>query len=870
MIAVPRRHFLCFIIGLCLVSGAPARSAEVQVRIDEALTELQQGRLGEGARRLEDLLSDASLAEPGERARLYLVLSQVDGNLGRYVEGLEAAREALAIYESLDDRGGLAEAHFRVGAASDELAAYDDSHRHYQIALDLYRELGNRPGEARALSAFGTSYRFLGDPAAALTHYDAARELFAELDERPSLCWAFRHLGRVLEDLGRTQEAEAQYRRALELLGDWDRGWARSDLMFHLGRLLGRGADRSGALALLEEGLALARTSQNRWAEARQLVELARLHDSAGEPRLALPLVREGLGLLESMGAQDLEWEARSVYASLLEATGQEEAAHAEYVRALETLERIRSSIGLPLLRSRYIPRARGVYEGLLQLQFRWPPDMPSGERAERMFAIAERNRARAFAEMLIESRMAPSPGAPELRQRERTLRGEINALRTTLTRFGNTASDRTALERVLAEAEREHRSLLLKLRRDDPRYREGGETFTLRDGLAALPAGANLLAYHLGERGSFCWHVNRKGLALFELPPRRRIENQVLILRSLIVHRNDPAMLRAVSGGLFRTLVEPALERIDPAQPLIVVPDGTLFHLPFEALIRPAEDGSGTARYLIEDHRVHYVPSLAVLAQLIERDTDRDGAVEHDLVAFGNAGRAGDSAPRLDHAESEARGIASFFPRSRVALRVGPAAGESAFLELAPHPARVLHLAAHGNLHGVDPSRSGLLLDSPGDDGADGFLSLFEILNLRLGAQLVVLSSCETAGGELLRGEGVLGLTRAFLFSGAQTVVASMWRVDDRSTERLMLSFYGHLERGLSVAEALRRAKLEWIGEKGGAADPFPWAGFVVIGNGEMTLPLHRRSTALGALALGSGIILVTLGLFAALRSRS
>lgn len=858
------------LLAACCLLLAPLCCTTVRAEsalAKRAARELSRGRLREASKLLQQELVSPRSDPDSERASLLLLLAHAEVNLGRYREGLEAARQALSLYESSGDTAGQAEAHFRVGTAHDELAEYDESHRHYHRALEGFRGNGDRRGEARVLSAFGTSFRFLGDPATAATYHEQARRHFAEMAEEASVCFEHRHLGNVLEDLERLPEARDQYRRALELLPRWDRGWVRADILFHLGRLEARSSRDASAGALLSEGLAFARSSQNRWAEALILAELARLGGEQGAVKDALPLALESVHLLREMGAQDLEWDARFVHASLLDRAGQWQEAIVGLTAALELLESVRSSIGQPLLRSRYTPKSRPVYEALLRLEAR-RPDRTDEERAARTFEIAELSRARSFAEMLLESRTVSMKNDSEEEREERTLRAKADALRTRLTRFANTVADREALEQQLVETERRHAAILLELRRSDSRYRESARSLPLPQAEAARLVGqrVDLVAYHLGEGSSFGWLLNAEGLRLYELPRRGEIENLVLLFTSLVRHRNDPLALERASRQLYDLLLEPIAGALVAGRSLVVVPDGALFYLPFEALILPGADRE--TRYLIEERTVHYLPSTTVLAELREREMDRPRTEKLDLLAFGDPRPHVEALePRLFHAGSEVRRIAGLFNTAHTLHRVGPEASESALRQLAARPARILHLATHGVLDGAHLERSGLLLAAEEGDGGDGFLNLFEIFDMNISSDLVVLSACETARGELLRGEGIVGLAGGFLLAGGRAVVASLWKVDDRSTEELMAALYRRLGSARSVAEALRQAKLDWLRSSGSErSDPFPWAAFVLIGDGEIAIPL-RRAPRWGALTLlGLGVLILS-GALAAVR---
>jgi CHAT domain-containing protein/tetratricopeptide (TPR) repeat protein len=815
--------------------------------VERANAALRDGRLREGRDLLVEAIEDPARSTD-ERAGLLMTLAHAEVNLGRYVASLDAARRALTIYEDSGDAAGTAKAHLRIGNAHDELAQYDEAHRHFAEALGRFRELGDRAGEALVVSSLGTSHRFLGSPVEALEYHSAAHEMLEELEQTSRLVPELRHLGSVLEDLGRDDEARDRYEAALDLLRGVEPAWERSALLFHLGRLEGRTGSTDRALELLANGLRSARRTENRWAEARILVEIGRLHAGRGDWVAGRRRVEAGLELLQTMGARDLEWEARYVLASILEDAGELDAARSELDTAVEGLESLRRDIGLPLLRSRYTPRARPVYEAVLRLE------AGEGEATDAVarstFAIAERNRARVFTEMLLESRELRADDASPLHDEERTLRGKITALRTRLIALPHTVADRPALEDELRAAETRYTEVVAELSDRDPRFGSSSAptTATAEDASRLLSPDAALVAYHLGETESFGWLVCRESVRMFRLPPRRDVENLVLLFRSLTLHRDDPEALAEVATRLHALLLEPVAGQLDGHDRLIVVPDGALFFLPFEAL-RSSRD-----RLVVLDRIVSYAPSSAALAEL----SGRVPRTVVGLLAFGDPGldeTRGE--PRLERSASEVATIADMFGRLAI-RRTGDQATEAEFRAHAPHPTAAIHLASHAVLDGVKPERSGILFSPGGTGQDDGFLGLFEILGLRLDADLVVLSGCDTARGELLRGEGVLGLTRGFLHAGGRAVVSSLWQVDDAATEQLMVSLYGFLARGHTAATALTLAKRDHAQRASATDDPYSWAGFVLVGDGSTRIEIPAWDPRNALLSLGVGIVLI------------
>jgi len=197
----------------------------------------------------------------------------------------------------------------------------------------------------------------------------------------------------------------------------------------------------------------------------------------------------------------------------------------------------------------------------------------------------------------------------------------------------------------------------------------------------------------------------------------------------------------------------------------------------------------------------------------------------------------------RLPHAETEVREIASLFRPEKRTLLLNVGGTEGAVKRAGLQDFKILHFACHGFIDDEEPLRSALVLAFDHGGGEDGFLQAREIGSLQLNAELVVLSACRTAHGNLKRGEGVLDLSRCFFRAGARTVIASLWRIDDHATSLLMRDLYVALVKGSAKTQALRAAKLRMI--HSGFSHPFFWAGFVLSGEGQSTLRPDTQSPA-------------------------
>jgi CHAT domain-containing protein len=358
------------------------------------------------------------------------------------------------------------------------------------------------------------------------------------------------------------------------------------------------------------------------------------------------------------------------------------------------------------------------------------------------------------------------------------------------------------------------------------------------------------ILYYQLGIQESFLIALTARRAQFFKLPSRETITRAVTEWRAqvssqLSKSQSTPEALYSyaqVSHQLYTMLMKPAAGLIRGSD-LIIVPSGSLFQLAFEALVVLRPEGleqSKPYHYVVNDHAITYAPSISVLAEIenrwqLPRQRNRMLLAGDPLVPDkDDGGSKDDHAVFLDQlpaARQEVRDIATLAERHRGTPTVwlGTEASEDNFKETDLSDFRFIHLATHAMSDGYDGEASGITLSSHPAGNNDGILTATEIAQLKLKAELIVLSGCETASGQEAGAEGVIGLHRAFLIAGARGVCGSLWQVEDSWTHKLMLDFYRRLLAGRQIeSQALRLAKLKLI--KSGAT-PFQWAPFIIVG---------------------------------------
>lgn len=347
-------------------------------------------------------------------------------------------------------------------------------------------------------------------------------------------------------------------------------------------------------------------------------------------------------------------------------------------------------------------------------------------------------------------------------------------------------------------------------------------EPFSADEIRSKIPGTSQIVEYALLEDRLVAWVISQEGVQTVDLKIDTAVlRTDITDLAKLDRDRNSPADRRnAVAARLYRALIAPLSKFLDPAKTLVIVPDKSLYYVPFAALVTDEN------KFLIEQFTVTYSPSSAIFVTTSQKGPFGGDRKAAKLLSIGDPDFDREEFPGLDPLDSardEALQIKEMMPNSRVFI--GKDATPEAFMRAAGD-VQIIHFAGHYVANPEIASGSKLVFA-----GKDGGLRMSEITAKKMpNLQLVVLSACETGTENVLQGEGAISASRAFLAAGAPVVVASQWKVDSEASAKLMIAFHRNRQQGLNSADALRRAQLEMI--TGTApASPYYWAAFGVIG---------------------------------------
>ncbi len=601
---------------------------------------------------------------------------------------------------------------------------------------------------------------------------------------------------------------------------------------------------------------------------ARSLSAMALVARARGDLEQAAGMGHRALAIFERLASGSLgEAEISELLAAVYRQADQLEKSLELYLRSIDALEtQIGKLRGSERIKADFRAKHRTKYRGAIKL-------LLTNNRPDEAFAALERWRARGFLTLLAEKDLTFGTDVPE----------ELDDTRRRLAVLHDRALDELmglslakdqeeieTLRKKLQGLRRQYDDNAQEIRLASPRLAalQYPQPLDLRRARGALDPGTVMLSYSVGEESSELFVVTRDGdLTVATLPVgeealRREVQQLRRLIQEAQVGIRREQRLQLVGRRLYGKLIEPVAERVEQSDRILIVPDGPLHLLPFGALVRELGRGSSDTpergwQYLVQWKPLHFALSATVYAEL-KRSRRSPGEPYHQaLAAFGDpefprqlglrnsddivdplvrsVTRQGFRFRPLPATRIEVEQIAALY-RDGAAAYLGTAATEERAKSLGPGT-RYLHFATHGVLDERFPLDSALVLSIPAafrDDRDNGLLQAWEIFErLRLDADLVVLSACDTGLGKELGGEGLIGLTRAFQYAGARSVVASLWAVEDPTTAELMVRFYRHLKDGKPKDEALRAAKIELIeGPVEHAAHPFYWAAFELMGD--------------------------------------
>lgn len=801
-----------------------------------------------------------------EAASVLKLMGASASNLGNYQQAINYYNQAISIWQDLGEKDRIAQSFQFLGQLYRELGDIDTSLSYQKQALSLWEALNDSAGQAEMLSEIGLTYRtILDDTKQAISYYEQARSLWRSLNNQSEEAQILNAISSIYYWSKNYQQAQAYLNQSLQIfqaqkLPSWE-----AETLVKLAMVYSLSGDKDQALIYLNQAISIIETLPHPDFKALEFSRAANTYYLLKDYEKGLKYHNQSLQLWQGMGNLSNQASELATIARIERDRGNFNQSLTNIEAAIKIIEDLRTKIGSQELRQSYFATVQDYYQFYIDLLMQLHQQNPSQGYDAKALTASERSRARSLVELLTEAGANIRQGAdPKLLEQERNLQQQLNAVE----RRKQELLSAEYTQQQLDEIKQQSQSLLnqldeleAKIRLTSPRYAnlKYPQPLTLQQiQEKVLDDDTLLLEYSLGEDRSYLWAVTKNSITSYVLPKQSEIEEIAKPWREI----NEST---SVESGLplSEILLKPVASQLGNKR-LLIVGDGVLQYIPFAALPIPSQPNTP----LLVEHEIVTAPSTSTIAiqreQLQNRPTvAKMIAVLADPVFSLNDSRVTRNAPqqnpqtldnlalkratrnlgigegpkaygRLEYTRTEAEKILALVPENQRLQ----ALDFQASLEQAKNPNlseyQIVHFATHGLLDSVNPELSGVVLSLFNQQGQaeDGFLRLQDIFNLNLPAELVVLSACQTGLGKEMKGEGLVGMTRGFMYAGARRVVVSLWSVNDASTSELMTRFYQPiLKEGKNPIIALREAQLEmWKSEQW--QSPYYWAAFTVQGD--------------------------------------
>ncbi len=829
---------------------------------------------------------------------------------GNYQQALSYYQQSLKINTELQDQSATRVALVNIGVVYAMQGDYTQAQDYFERSLKIAQELGDKEGVAETLGNLGVSYTAQGNYAQGLAYYSKSLQLQTELQNQFDVALSLANIGDIHVKQGNYQQALEYFQRSLRLQEQIEFTEFTPSTLTAIGDVYEVLKDYPRALDYFERGLKMAEQMKDKDTVAMALSKFGVIHFQQGQYEKALDYFRKSLKLYEELETKDdIAYILGTIgetylklkdYAAALDVTKRALELSAQS-KALDDLWHIRSTEGKAhLALKKYEParqaflasiavieQLRGQVAGGEQERVRFFEDklepyqaMVELSLAQHDYAqaltFAERAKGRVLLEALNSGRVNIDKAMSQSEsERERALTAELRSLNTQILRLELQASPDqarlTELREQLDKARLAYESFQTELYAAHPELKvQRGEAppLNLNEVAELLPNHKTaVLEYVVMQDQAYLFVITKQqtsapvSIAVYPLNVKREaLAGLVTDFRQRVAERN--LNIKNAGRQLYDLLLKPARQQLQGMDKLCIVPDASLWDLPFQALL------TAEGRYLLEDYTLFYVPSLNVLHGMMKRGSDLRAQAQRpsgdtlkpepnvrpdtggpELLALGNpvlnretlqsvgSVYRGEGFEPLPEAEREVNTLRQIYGRTRSKVLTKGAAREEVVKSEASRYS-MLHFATHAILDDLNPMYSRIMFAQAGHSAAeDGMLEAWEIMRLDLRASIAVLSACQTARGRVGAGEGIIGFSWALFVAGCPTVVVSQWKVDSARTADLMIAFHRHLTANptakgsaMTKAEALRKAALQLLHSP--YNHPAYWAGFVLVGD--------------------------------------
>ncbi len=869
-------------------------SRQINDRRGEAQAFISQGEiyyaLGDRSSALDYYLKalplSQTLGDLSGQAQSLLFAGYVYSDLSEAQKAFDCYNRALRLWESGNDHRGRALTLIAIAHLQSKLGEKQAALTLYDRSLSLIRAVGDKYEEGSVFHGMGFIYESMGESGTALYYHDQARNIYKQLGLRRDEAGALVVAGEAHFSIGDSQHALACFNEVLAVSQELGNKNLESVALKNIGAVYDSLGEQSKALKSFEDALAIHQAAGTRGGEISTLNSIGNTYRKAGQKKKALDYFKKALSVSQVWCNLNGQAQTHAYIAQVESDSGNLAEARFQIEQSMSLAEWLRTKVAVQELRASYFASIQQRFDLYIDLLMRQHIRRPSANLHALALEQSERARARSLLEELTGARADFLRwGDPALIDRLQKLQGQINAKAD----YKSQQLNAGATETELIITSKELTSLIIERDQVEAQIRAKrpyDSTLT-----QPRPAGIEeiqdllddqtlLLEYELGNERSYLWAVTRSGLQSYELPNRAAIEKAAVeVYKLLTTPRLDGQTNQQLENSYWQKaslLSRMILGKVAPQladKRLLIVADGVLQYIPFQALPDPQVVKSSDPQPLMDRHEIVNLPSASTLAAL-RRETaqrarapktiaifadpvfQRDDLRLHgksetqpaplltinnaspnlrssDIIAVASQTRVGRDYRRLHWTQNEAEAVMAVTSPAERRVWKGFDANRANALSPELSQYRIVHFATHGDLDTENPELSAIVLSFYNPEGRqqEAYLRLYDIYNLKLPADLIVLSACETALGKEIKGEGLIGLTRGFMYAGAARVMSSLWKVEDQSTAELMKHFYQYLLiEKLTPAAALRQAQIA-VRKQSKWRLPYHWAGFVLQG---------------------------------------
>jgi CHAT domain-containing protein len=792
------------------------------------------------------------IGDQGGIAGAFLEQGLTKRRLEDYEQAMLLEQKSLALFEAASQPRGVALALENLAELHSTFGDIREAFDYAQRALKLYEEARSSAGTAAVLSDLSLEYSEQHNFQQALAHSDRAMAIYQKLGDKIHVAMLRRDMADQYAKLGDYGRAREMYQEVLKQTeNSGDRGGA-AIIRNAISDICAEQGNYSEALDNSRQALSACEGINYKGGMLSSLLRIGQITAAKGAYAEAMPTVKQAVDLARQLQNRNYLWVALAALGDCQVEAGHTPEAREAFAESISILEELRGqAAGGPEGSERYLEGRLQAYRGMFRLLAR------EGQPWDAL-ALAERTKARVLLDVLQKGRISVQKAmTPDERRQEGSLKSKLNLLNAQMSRLTESrVPDPQRLNELtskLKAARLDYEGFQASLYSLHPELKtQRGEApiINASELVNLLPDSTSaLLEYVVTDRQSYLFVVtgqnseSQPDVKLYVLPVSgAELGKQTEAFRQELAGRD--LGFQASASRLYDLLIKPARSQLHGKTNLIIVPDGKLWELPFQALLSTAH------RFVIEDAAISYAPSLTVLREITRRRANRRfNADSATLLAFGNPtpgterieraglGMRNDEIAPLPEAEEEVKAVGRLYSPARSKVYVGAEAREDRVKREAGN-ANILHFATHGTLNDTSPMYSHLVL-ARGSGDEDGLLEAWEIMQLDLKADLAVLSACETARGRYSDGEGIIGLSWAMFVAGVPATVVSQWKVEAASTRDLLVGFHrslnpqaGRRTAKATTAEDLRQAALK-LRRSPETSHPFYWAGFVLVGDG-------------------------------------